>query len=187
MTNCKYISDYPNLQTGKIIIYECNEITYDNNEYCRFHQKGYLTDDTIDDIRGLFLDKLQNAIDHNESLLCIGYILPPLLLPEDVTSINIPINFARAVFKLGKFVMADMVFNKKVSFWSTTFEDEVKFSGITFHEKILFQYSKFEKYSIFEDIHFNKLCNFSDSIFYNINFSNVIFFEINFLSCKFNL
>ena len=46
--------------------------------------------------------------------------------------------------------------------------------------------SKFEKYSIFEDIHFNKLCNFTDSIFYNINFSSVIFFEINFLSCKFN-
>ena len=186
MTNCKYISDYPNLQTGKIMIYECDEITYDNNEYCRFHQKGYLTDDTIDDIRGLFLDKLQNAIDHNESLLCIGYILPPLLLPEDVTSINIPINFARAVFKLGKFVMADIIFNKKVSFWSTTFEDEVKFSGITFHEKILFQHSKFEKYSIFEDIHFNKLCNFTDSIFYNINFSSVIFFETYFLSCEFN-
>ena len=29
------------------MIYECDEITYDNNEYCRFHQKGYLTDDTI--------------------------------------------------------------------------------------------------------------------------------------------
>ena len=153
MTNCKYISDYPNLQTGKIIIYECNEITYDNNEYCRFHQKGYLTDDTIDDIRGLFLDKLQNAIDHNESLLCIGYILPPLLLPEDVTSINIPINFARAVFKLGKFVMADMVFNKKVSFWSTTFEDEVKFSGITFHEKIHLPVFKIYKNILFLKIY----------------------------------
>ena len=57
MSKCDYIESYHDIETEQDVIFECEEDAY-NDGKCKFHLKGYLNENTKNEVRELFLNKL---------------------------------------------------------------------------------------------------------------------------------
>jgi len=187
MTECDYVETYFDVNTGDEIPFKCDEDVYESDR-CKFHLEGYLTEETKNDIIKLFSQKLAKA-KKDKPLLCIGYILPSiLLLKNNEKEFKIPVYFAHAEFKLENLNFSRITFKKEISFYQTKFFTSTNFRSSVFEGAVDFSYSQFyEESNSFESTKFKETSDFSHATFKDTKFEWANFHrKAEFIECKFS-
>src|SRR5215210_7095203 len=97
---------------------------------CKFHDPTY-AEDHPEEVVGLLMKEIGEAVKNKRSLFCIGYNLPEFTMPSE-TPISAPVYFTDA--KLRNTNFTGVIFNKEADFWGTEFVGVVNFTGVTFAE-----------------------------------------------------
>ena len=187
MSKCNYIESYPDMETEEEVIFDCKNDAYEEGK-CKFHLKGYLNENTKNEIQKLFSEKIKNT-KKGEILKCVGYILPSIQLLKECESSEVPISiiFARATFtEIIDF--SSIKFLENMSFHNTTFKQTVKIRNSIFKKYVDFSFSKFfGDNNSFSSTKFEKKLQFSNANpLNNIDFEWVKFHLAEFVNCKFS-
>ena len=188
MNKCNYIESYPDIETEKGVIFDCEEDAYKDGK-CKFHLKGYLNENTKNEIQKLFSEKIKN-IKKGEILKCVGYTIPSIqLLKDECESSEVPISiiFAHATFtEIIDF--SSIKFLENISFHNTTFKQTVKIRNSIFKNSVDFSFSKFfGDNNSFSSTKFEKKLQFSNANPLNdMDFEWVHFHIADFVNCEFS-
>ncbi len=180
-TRCRYVSEYFDLDTRELVTFNCDMEAVEDG-LCIFHHPNYWSRHP-DVVRKTFYDKIREALNKGDKLLCIGYHLPDIEFPGKEVNVAIYFNYAhfhgKASFLYVKFYenvsfigvrfsgktefLAD--FSKHAAFSEAVFQENVDFSGATFSGETTFSRAKFMKNVNFSGSTFLKTVDFTRTIF----------------------
>ena len=170
---CKYNKNFLN-DNDEEENFDCDEEPLDGKEYCMFHDKSFLKyadDYNVKKLKEKFKKKIEK---HKGAIKCVGYILPDI--SEDISSKNVPIYFARAVF-YEKVEFTSTIFEKSISFSYARFEKGLNFNDTIFKGNVDFSKATSKEKTDFRSCKFHKHANFAIEDFFEADFRNVIFHE----------
>ena len=178
---------------GRWTPFKCKEESLDTG-FCIFHEPTYMDKAPYDEGKRQKLTERLNEIideriDSNESLLCIGYRLPGITIRKKFNKFAYfsrcefleKISFDDSNFQEGaNFIGA--IFHEDGSFFKGKFHGITDFSMATFIKMADFFYASFYDEAIFVDTKFGKAFFFGTSFKESANFSNANFFGIAFFT-----
>jgi uncharacterized protein YjbI with pentapeptide repeats len=159
--------------------YSCDESALPNKDFCIFHTKPENPNDLnwINEVQNRFNKKFLDHNQNSESLICIGYYLPPIQIHKVV---NILIDFTHSHF-LGVLSFKGSILKQELNFSGCIFYEQVDFVKTTFHSRANFFDADFKKETLFIGAQFldetaRGIVNFSHSTFHGESkFSNSVF------------
>jgi uncharacterized protein YjbI with pentapeptide repeats len=160
---CDYEATYYDYEKGDWVLYKCPHEP--SKPYCMFHD-GSSYKSRPDDVRNEFYKMVEDAIQNNQPLYCIGFNLPDITVEGKKFTKPVYFSYARfqqADFSYARFQQAD--FSKAIF-------QKADFLGARF------QYAYFSN-AIFQQADFSNAifqqADFSKAIFQKADFSNAIF------------
>jgi uncharacterized protein YjbI with pentapeptide repeats len=208
---CDYEARYYDYEKGNWILYKCPHEP--PQPRCMFHD-GYSYKSRPNDVRNEFYKMVDDAIQNNQPLYCIGFRLPYITVrgKEFVKPVYFSdakfqqqANFSGAIFQQADFSGA--IFQQQANFFRTTFQQQANFlyatfqqqanfsgaifqqqadfSGAIFQQQANFLYATFQQQANFSDATFQQQANFSGAIFQQADFSGAIFQQADFLRTTF--
>jgi len=173
---CDYKATYYDYEKENWVSYKCT--LEPSKPRCMFHD-GSSYKSRPDDVRNEFYKMVDDAIQNNQPLYCIGFNLPDITV-NGIKFVK-PVYFSNAKFQqqadfsYATFQQADFSgakFQQQADFSGAKFQ-QVDFSRTTFHQQAYFSGSTFQQ------------ANFSRAIFQQVDFSRAIFQQANFLGSTF--
>jgi len=161
------VCTYLDFTFGWIESFKCDEDSVKDG-YCIFHHPEYWKENK-DEVREKFMKKVEDAINNNKELFCIGYNLPE-------------INLSGKKFKASVYFV-NTVFHEYADFSGAEFSSEVNFSEAKFFSKANFFGAEFSSEAEFYKAKF-QVANFSGAEFQVANFSGAEFQRANFSLAK---
>ena len=155
------------------IKFACNEPSIKNSKFCIFHDKEHYAEHEQEAVER-FEEIVNDSIEHNKPLECIGYYLPA-------------INFSK--------LLTENSFAQTVYFDEATFYEGADFSGAQFNGVADFSRAKFNGKATFSDAHFQHAeffyVDFKDEVeFFNVEFPSTdcyYLFDLNQRQLKVNV
>ena len=162
---CDYKATYYDYEKENWVSYKCT--LEPSKPRCMFHD-GSSYKSRPDDVRNEFYKMVDDAIQNNQPLYCIGFNLPDITV-NGIKFVK-PVYFSNAKFQQ----QADFSYAtfQQADFSGAKFQ-QVDFSRTTFHQQAYFSGSTFQQ------------ANFSRAIFQQVDFSRAIFQQANFLGSTF--
>jgi uncharacterized protein YjbI with pentapeptide repeats len=154
---CDYEAEYYDYEEGGLVLYKCPHEP--SKPRCMFHD-GSSYKSRPDDVRNEFYKMVEDAIQNDQPLYCIGFNLP------DITV-------------MGK------KFTKPVYFPYSTFQQQAIFSFAKFQQQVYFSNATFQQQVYFLGATFQQEANFLIATFQKADFSGAIFQQADFLSVTF--
>lgn len=177
MAKCKYSQTYFDPKEKKEKQFDCQEDALDS-EFCVFHDKNYLNDNSSKIVRDLFIKRLDESISNFRPFVCIEYNLPAINMANK--DLPMQIYFVKTVFH-GDVIFDKIAFTDNTVFEKTTFKGKTSFLGAEFHELTKFSECIFEKEANFmatifcQDTVF-EYNRFQESLFSLSKFKNIQFY-----------
>jgi hypothetical protein len=141
---CDYEAEYYDYEEGGLVLYKCPHEP--SKPRCMFHD-GSSYKSRPDDVRNEFYKMVEDAIQNDQPLYCIGFNLPDIIVN-------------------GK------KFTKPVYFLYSTFQQQAIFLGSAFQQQADFSGAKFQQQAIFLDTDFIGEVEFNNTTFSNEDRTN---------------
>jgi uncharacterized protein YjbI with pentapeptide repeats len=170
--------------------HNCKEYALENG-FCIFHQSGKVLNKDIE-IFNQFNKKINNLIDEEKEVFCIGYNIPFISITGK--TIKKPLYFHDAKINISD--LRDSIFtDKAIGYFVNAVFEEASFENVIFHDKVLFNNSRFTRESERQGFFFKRddnydlkkhcsgYASFKNVIFYNqanfegVEFSGIVFFD----------
>jgi uncharacterized protein YjbI with pentapeptide repeats len=187
---CDYEAEYYDYEEGGLVLYKCPHEP--SKPRCMFHD-GSSYKSRPDDVRNEFYKMVEDAIQNDQPLYCIGFNLPditvmgkkftkPVYFPY--STFQQQANFSFATFQQ----QADFSFAKfkqEAYFSYAIFQQQANFSYAIFQQQVYFSNATFQQQVYFLGATFQQEADFSNATFQKADFSGAIFQQADFLSVTF--
>jgi uncharacterized protein YjbI with pentapeptide repeats len=194
---CDYKAKYYDYEKRKVVLYKCPHEP--SKPRCMFHD-GSSYKSRPNDVRNEFYKMVEDAIQNDQPLYCIGFNLPDITVKGKFTK---PVYFFRAIFQKADFSNATFqeadfpyaTFKQQANFFRAIFQ-KADFSNATFQQQANFSYATFKQQVYFLSAIFQQEADFSNATFQEAdfpyatfqqqaNFAGAIFQEANFAGATF--
>jgi uncharacterized protein YjbI with pentapeptide repeats len=182
LPKCQFTTQYYDYEIHKEVDFYCQELPLASG-FCIFHDKDYLhhylfsfREEHKRNVLDRLKRKVKHAISNNETLHCIGFLLPGLSLSDLSISKEFtkPVYFPGSQF-FGKTDFSGVKFQQGVHFIRAKFHDLSTFTNVNFAH-VDFSHATFEKKAVFRQTIFKEEIDFSYTTFNNeVDFSHATF------------
>jgi hypothetical protein len=157
---CDYEAEYYDYEKGDWVLYECPHEP--SQPRCMFHD-GSSYKSRPDDVRKAFYKMVEDAIQNDQPLYCIGFRLPYITVRGK--------EFVKPVYFSGA------KFQQQANFFRTTFQQQANFLYATFQQQVDFSYATFQQQADFSYANFIGEVEFNNTTFSNENMVNKYLFS----------
>jgi len=171
---CDYEAKYYDYEKGDWVLYKCPHEP--SKPRCMFHD-GSSYESRPDDVRNEFYKMVEDAIQNNQPLRCIGFNLPDITV--NGKKFNKPVYFSDAIFQRADFLFATFQradFSgakfQQACFSNSKFQQEAYFLGAKFQQEADFSYAKFQQQADFSYADFIGEVEFINTTFPNEDRTN---------------
>jgi uncharacterized protein YjbI with pentapeptide repeats len=132
---CDYEAEYYDYEEGGLVLYKCPHEP--SKPRCMFHD-GSSYKSRPDDVRNEFYKMVEDAIQNDQPLYCIGFNLPDIIV--NGKKFVKPVYFTHATFQ--RVLFKDVTF-QQVNFLYATFYNQAYFISTTFKQLTDFSFAEF--------------------------------------------
>jgi uncharacterized protein YjbI with pentapeptide repeats len=171
---CDYEARYYDYEKRDWILYKC---PHEQKPRCMFHD-GYSYKSRPNDVRNEFYKMVDDAIQNDQPLYCIGFNLPDITV--NGKKFTKPVYFSDAIFQQAYFSNVEF---QKADFFSAEFK-HASFRGAKFQQEAYFSFATFQQAN-FSDATFQQQANFLSATFQQADFLGSEFQKADFLDTTF--
>jgi uncharacterized protein YjbI with pentapeptide repeats len=176
---CDYEAEYYDYEEGGLVLYKCPHEP--SKPRCMFHD-GSSYKSRPDDVRNEFYKMVEDAIQNDQPLYCIGFNLPDItVMGKKFTK---PVYFPYSTFQQ-QAIFSFAKFQQQAYFSRATFQQQADFSFAKFQQQVYFSNATFQQQVYFLGATFQQEANFLIATFQKADFSGAIFQQADFLSVTF--
>jgi uncharacterized protein YjbI with pentapeptide repeats len=174
---CDYEVKYYDYEKGDWVLYKCPR---EQKPRCMFHD-GSSYESRPDDVRNEFYKMVEDAIQNDQPLRCIGFNLPDITVMGKFTK---PVYFSNATFQRADF--SNVEFQQEANFSFATFQQQANFSYATFQQEADFSKATFQQEEYFSHATFQQAYFLGATFQQQADFSYANFIgEVEFINTTF--